>query len=547
MPLRRFFSRHLRPYSAAAAGLAAAALAVSACSAGGSGSGPASAPQSLTFDVASPFYSLDPNVSPTAEDARAMRQIYDSLVAETSSHKIEPWLATSWKISDGGLTYAFQLRHDVKFQDGTPFNAQAACFNFDRIQSPATGSLYAHSLIAAVKSCTVTGTYSFKLQLSQPFGPLLEYLAMPFLGMVSPAAVKKYGAQFAVHPVGTGPFEFSSYVPNSKLVLKRNPAYDWAPASAGHQGPAYLSQLTFNIVPQDSTRVGQVESGGVDGIETVPGQDVAGIKASSQLSFTDVPEEGLADNLFINTQRAPWNNLTAREALRDSMDIGGAVSSLYLGVYTRAWGPLVPGTSNYDPAVQGSWQFSPAEAGKLFSSLGWVMGPDGYRHKAGKTLTVTYLTVTPDRDKRQETATYLQQVMKQSGIKVNIVTNSITGLTSAIESGNYDLADTSFINPSPNIMFSLYDSLFLPKNGFFGTNLGRVNDPVLNKMLSDAQQMPAGQKRTQLYDNIQQYITSHVYSIGVYNPMYTVAMSKSVHGMQYDVEAYPVFYNASVS
>lgn len=530
------------------------AVGLSACSnstSGDSGAAagtPAAPGGDMTFAVATPFYNLDPNVSPTAEDARAMRQIYDSLVAENpENHKITPWLAKSWSISKDGMSYTFHLRTGVTFQDGTTFDASAVCFNIKRILNPKTASLYARSLIAAVKTCKVLGPSTAQLQLSQPFGALLSYLAMPFLGMVSPAAVQKYGDQFANHPVGSGPFEYSSYTPNDSLVLTRNPDYKWAPSFEKHQGPAYLKKLTFQIVPEDNTRVGGVQSGSLDGVETIPGQNVAGLKANDTLTFTDIPESGAAYQLFMNEQHAPWGDVTARKALRAAMDVSSVVKALYFGVDKRAWGPLVSTTADYDASVENSFDHDPAAAGKMFDSLGWKMGAGGFRHKDGKTLSVTYIESTPDREKRQEIANLLKANMEKAGVKVTVKFNATTAALSVLQSGKYDLAGTSFINPTANIMFSLYDSQFIPKPGASGSNLGRIDDPKLDKMLVDAQQASDSDTQKTDYAKIQKYVIDNALSVGIYEPTYTVAVNSKYHGLEFDAESYPVFYDVSKS
>ncbi|GAK13049.1 ABC transporter substrate-binding protein [Geomicrobium sp. JCM 19039] len=91
----------------------------------------------LSYALATSPGGLDPNVVPAAVDYRVMRSIYDSLVIQTEDG-IEPWLAESWEISDDGTAYTFHLRDDVTFHDGTPFNAEAVQYNFERIKDPKT-------------------------------------------------------------------------------------------------------------------------------------------------------------------------------------------------------------------------------------------------------------------------------------------------------------------------------------------------------------------------------------------------------------------------
>lgn len=145
---------------------------------------------SAVFAVDSPFLGFDPNIAAAAQDARVMRQAFDSLLYLDSDRKLQPWLAKSWQVSDDGRTYTFTLRDDMKFQDGTKFDAAAVCFNLDRIKNPASGSIYAIGLIGPYQSCKATDATTAVVTLSTPYAPFLNQLTSPFMGMNSPTAAK---------------------------------------------------------------------------------------------------------------------------------------------------------------------------------------------------------------------------------------------------------------------------------------------------------------------------------------------------------------------
>ena len=278
---------------AAAAALTATAVALTACSSGtADADADPTAGGNVTFAVTTPFGSLDPNITASAPDAQAMRQVYDSLVELDADGELHPWLAEAWKVSDDGLTYEFTVREDVTFHDGTPFDAEAVCYNFDRIVAPETQSLYAISLIGPYDSCEALDATTARIALSAPYTPFLANLSTPFLGMVSPTAAESFGVEgLGLNPVGTGPFVFDSYVTDSELVLTRNEDYDWAPPTAEHEGPAYLEQLTFQIIADATVRLGSVRNGDVQGIGDVPAQEVAGVEADETLNYY-APQQG---------------------------------------------------------------------------------------------------------------------------------------------------------------------------------------------------------------------------------------------------------------
>lgn len=501
----------------------------------------------LTFGLQTAPDSLDPNYAPAAVDYRVMRAIFDSLVYETKNGKFKPWLATSWKITNHGTIYTFNLRKGVKFQDGTPFNAKAVCYNFSRIENPQEGSRYAISLIGPYKSCKTRGNYTAVISLRHAYAPLMSALSGAFLGMVSPKAANKWGFKdFGMHPVGTGPFTFVSYTLNQQIVLKRNPAYHWAYSGAKHNGPAYLSQLIFKIIPDDTSRIDSVTSGQLSAAETVPAQEVGSLKRNRNVQVAEVATPGAPYQLFINEDHAPWNSVKARRALRAAMDIKDVAKSLYFGVQPMAWGPVAPPTYGYSKAVQNSWKYNPALATKLFGQLGWKKASDGFLQKDGKTLTLNYLEGSPNRDKRQDIANFLAQGLQQVGVKVNTQFQTVGPLVNELESGTYDIAGLSLVNGDADVMYQEYYSGFVPNTTHLGFNFAHVRSTKLDSMLIKGQEMPNGAKRKAEYALAQRFVVNNVISIPVYVQTYTVVSSKKVHNLEFDQQAYPVFYDASL-
>jgi peptide/nickel transport system substrate-binding protein len=132
---------------------------------------------------------IDPSYTPEAVAYRVIRGVFDSLVYEGSNGQFTPWLATSWTANS--TSYTFTLRKGVTFSDGTPLNAQAVKYTFDRIESPAEGSLFAISLLGPYKGSVVNSPYSVTVNFSAPYPGFLEAASQAFLGIVDPTAAKK--------------------------------------------------------------------------------------------------------------------------------------------------------------------------------------------------------------------------------------------------------------------------------------------------------------------------------------------------------------------
>ncbi|WP_261166574.1 ABC transporter substrate-binding protein [Microbacterium sp. Marseille-Q6965] len=494
------------------------------------------------FAVDSNFFGFDPNVTPAAQDARVLRQMFDSLLYLDESGQLQPWLATEWSVSEDGLSYEFTLRDDVTFWDDTPWNAEALCFNLDRIVDPAAGSIYAIGLVGPYESCEVTGEFSATVRLSAPFTAFLNNLTSPFLGMNSPtAAAAADPADYLINPVGSGPFTFESYTPQDRVVLTRNDDYAWAPGNAEHDGPAYLDTLTFQIIADATVRIGSVRSGQVQGIGNVPETEVAAIEGDASMQFIAQQQSGAPYQLHLNADRVFADPLV-REAARAALDIDSAVESLYLGTYERAWGPLSPTTIGYDDSVEGSFEFDPELAGELLEEAGWELGPDGVRAKDGQPLTLEYVEYTPNREKRQDLATLFEANLEAVGFDVNVEFLATAEGQTAVQSGEYDIAGLSLVAVDPNVLYQMYDPRFIPVPGQTGFNMSHTDVPEVTELAARSQSA-TGDERMGIVEQLQADVVENARSVAVYVPTYTLALN-GLEGLRFDPEGYPIFFDA---
>jgi len=491
---------------------------------------------------------LDPSYTPQAAAYRVIRGVFDSLVYEGSNGQFTPWLATNWTVNSSATSYTFTLRQGVTFSDGTPLNAQAVKYTFDRIESPAEGSLFAIALLGPYKDSVVNSPYSVTVNFSAPYPEFLEAASQAFLGIVDPTAAQKEGTVgFGQHPVGSGPFEITSNVPNQSITEVRNPNYAWGPAGLNHQGPACLAKIVFTEVPEASTRVGQLEQGQVDAAETILPPDYQTVRGDSSLRLYVVPGAGADYQYLINTQQYPWNDTQLRIALRDSININQILQSVYQGEYTRAWGPIMPNTADYDPAVQNSWSYDPKLADSILSAQGWTLGSDGYRHKDGQTLTISFAGGSPDRELRQEVSVYVQSYLKAVGIDMTITNLSGSSAIAATESGKFGITATSFITASPSIMYDFFDSALIPSGSKGGENLARLDNPTVDSWLVSAETSSDPATERTYWDDVQMYVVQNAVTIPIELEPFILATTSSVHGLAFDRRDYPMYYGVWLS
>ncbi|MBV9539570.1 MAG: hypothetical protein JOY70_11600, partial [Acidisphaera sp.] len=316
----------------------------------------------LTVGWAEPIDVLNPALTSARDVGPLLINIFDTLVWLTPDLKPTPGLATSWTVSPDGKTYTFTLRDGVTFHDGTPFDADAVVANIAFITDKKTQSKISLSLLGPCTQASATGKLTVELHCTAPYAPLLAQLGEPYMGMQSPTAIKTYGADLPMHPVGTGPFAFVSYTPNQSLVVKRNEAYRWNPEATGHSGPPDIAQITFQIVPNSQARIGAFQSGQSDMMQETPGVFYKALAAGGRFTAVGVPISGMGIFAPVDTKKWPTSELAVRKAILYAVDRQGVIQLADNGAHPISNTPLEPGMPGYDATLATMYPYDPAKA-----------------------------------------------------------------------------------------------------------------------------------------------------------------------------------------
>ncbi len=215
----------------------------------------------LTVGVAANLLTLDPANANDTLSQSAARLLLEGLIGFDKDMKEVPLLAESYAADESAMEFTFHLRHGIKFHDGTPFDAQAVKVNFERIANPAN-HLKRQSLLAMLDHVQVVDQYTAKCVLKNPFGAFIPTVAHPSLQLLSPAAIQKYGAQVGRNPVGTGPFHFVSWTPDTLKVA--------ASVDYWQKGLPRVKTVTVRSNPEDGARIAMLQAGEAQFINPVP-------------------------------------------------------------------------------------------------------------------------------------------------------------------------------------------------------------------------------------------------------------------------------------
>jgi peptide/nickel transport system substrate-binding protein len=480
---------------------------------------------------------LDPAGLTYVSAVAVLMNVVEPLVEVDQAGKVHPRLATSWKLSPDQREWTFTLREGITFHDGTPFNADAVKFSFDRILDPATKSQTGLSEIGPFESSTVIDARTVKLTFKEPYAPFLFNASDVVLGIVSPTAVKKYGQDFSQNPVGTGPYVFKEWVRNDHVTLVRNDKYVTTSALVAHTGPAYLDQLTFRIIPEDQTRLDTLRSGEADFIYRIPAVNLASVQGDPKYRVFKNMYAGDPVMFLINRQLFPTNDLAVAQAMQFAVDktvitrIGTANTS------PVAWGPLKPVVWGYNPAVEKLYRHDPAKARELLEAAGWKAGPDGIRVKGGRACRMVCAVKTDPVTVSMLEA--MQGMFKSVGIALEIQTMALPASEELGRQGKSNMTFMEWRGIDPDILTVHFHS----KN-IGGWNMGHFKNAQVDQLLDTARATLDQQKRLEMYHRVQMIIMEQAATLPLFNLLQIDGAKASVQGMRYDVyHYYPEWYD----
>ncbi len=482
---------------------------LAACGGGGGQTSGSNGGGTLTVALDSDVVTLDPLKSTALVDREVMLNIYDTLVRVDDKNNIQPDLASSWTYSNP-TTLVFTLRSGVKFQDGTPFNADAVVANIQRILSTPSSPRY--SEINSIQSVQKVDDTHVQFNLKKAFSPLLAALTDRAGMMLSPAILQSSSSSLANAPknAGTGPFEFTSWTKGDHLTISRNPNY-WLKDSAGKSLP-YLDKVTYKPITDGSVRYTNLETGTINVAEDLNPTDVANAKSNSSLTYNQIP--GLSFyGIELNTQKAPFNNVHARRAVAWAVNREEILNSVLHGIGVQAQGPISPS----------SWAYSASIAPYSYN----VANAKSELQQAGMSSLSFDMLIASGSPVGLQLAQFLQSEMQAAGITMNIKQETFAALLSDSAAHNYQAASLGWSGrPDPD--GNMYN-WFHTGGGF---NDMQYSNPQVDALLEDARTQSDQTKRASDYQQAEQLMLQDSPYVFLYHGVAEQATTKTVQGFQ---------------
>jgi peptide/nickel transport system substrate-binding protein len=462
---------------------------------------------------------------------------FEALFTHDDKGDYVPWLATGYESAPDGLSYTVRLRTGVTFHDGETFDASAVKANFDQLLADGYNPALKAVQLRNLKDVEVVDASTVRINLTRPDVLILDFLATPQGAQISPKSLQnaKNLKAGGVDVVGTGPFVLESYTAGQQVVYRKNPAYDWAPATAGHTGAAYLDTVTYRFLKESSVRVGALTSGQVQVIEGVPATDEPLITANRQLRLDRSLNSGSAYAYYLNVDNAPFDDLRVRQAFREAVDVQAVLDSVYRGTATRAWSIVSPSGRFYDKAFEGTYGGDATKANALLDQAGWTTrDAEGFRTKDGRRLTVRLVQNAPFvRDRRDVLAQAVQAAVKQSaGIDLNVQLVDQGTATAALNDGAYEVFDNSRADTDAGAALNL----LLHSQG--AINRTHLDSADLDSLLDRGQATADPAQRLQIYQDVQRYVVQdQAIVLPLYAPQDQLAAAATVGGTGFELTA----------
>ncbi len=435
--------------------------------------------------------------------------------------EIEPALATSWTISPDGLSYTFDIRQNVKFHDGTSLDADAVVFSVERQfkkDHPAyrSGAPYkywdAMSMNDILESVKKTGGYQVEFKLKKPNAPFLANLAMPFMSIVSPAAVLKYQNDFDTHPVGTGPYTLKSWKKDHAMELEAFSEY-WG------ESP-HIKRVIVRVIPDNQVRLLELRKGSIHIMEYPNPSDIQTVKTDPNVEL--LTQEGLnIGYLAFNTKKAPFDKMEVRKALSMAIDRKRIIEEIYLGFGTVANNPIPPFVLGYNPHVEYP-SYNPEMAKALLTQAGIK----------GLQLELWAMPVArPYNPNARKMAEFMQADFRRVGVEAKIVSYDWGTYLDKIGNGEHELLLIGWTgdNGDPdNFLYTLWSkdsALAKPTQ-----NYSFYRSDIATSKMKLAQTTAAPQRRAKIYREVLDQMAKDIPVLPIAHSVVVVPIRKEVEG-----------------
>lgn len=488
----------------------------------GSVTGWAAGPSTFIWGKSGDADTMDNPVSTNGETSEVTTQLFNTLVRmKQGGTDIEPDLATSWSVSPDGLTWTFNLRRGVTFHDGTPWNAEAAKFNFDRWADEKNPyhevkgmdyEYWSDFAAGSFQEARVIDPYTLAIVLKTPDAPFVYNMSIVAFDFASPASIKQYGGQgVSLHPVGTGPYKFVEWVRDDHVTLVANPAFF-------RKGLPKTERVIMRVMKDNAARFLALKSGEIHAMELPNPDDVKAAMADPNLAVTYRPPFNVGFVRF-NMNDPLFKDKRIREAMTLAVNRKPIVDALYGGygaVADQHMPPVMWGrATNVAPTP-----YDPAKAKQLLAEAGY---PNGF------SFDFWYIPVSRAYfPNGKDIGTAIASDLGKVGIRAHLQTEDWSTYLKDRQTNKFPafMIGWNGDNGDPDDWLGYFYAKFDPNNGYYSYNNSTVLDLIRKARVETSQA-----KRAQMYAQAETIALNDYRDILIASSRVPLLLRKNVSGL----------------
>lgn len=414
--------------------------------------------------------SMHPTFLFSGTDLLMCQTLYDSLLYIPRGES-EPrmMVAERYEISEDGKTYTFYLRQGVKFHNGEELKAEDVIYSFEQAAEGYGNSQW----ISKIVDKQIIDDYTVSITLDSVFSPFLSFLDNVYI--LHKETTEAAGEDFALNPVGTGPYQFVSMSNNDEVVVKAFDDY-WG-------GKPDIENVIFKVIPEPTTNSIGLETGEIDVSYNLPINELENLEASG-IEIGSIPVHCI-EYVFFNHEKAPFDNVLVRQAVNYALDRVMCEAVTYEGRSQIATSMVPTVVAGYSENVAG-YPFDMEKAKELMAEAGY---PNG------EGLDPIVITTSAGRGLTQ--AEILQQNLTELGFQVTIESLESAAFRTALQNGEFTIGTNSAGATSADGS-GFRD--FLGSNG--SMNYYNFSYPEIDSLFDEAEQELDTAKRNKIYEEI---------------------------------------------
>jgi len=449
---------------------------------------------------------LDPSLGRSYVGRIVFASFCDKLFDIDEKLNVVPQLALSYTTGDDGKEVAIKLRPNVKFNDGEPFDAEAAKFSLDRHVTLPTS--FRKPELAALERVEVVDPLTIKLVLKQPFSPLISQLTDRAGMMVSPKAAKEAGDKFGLKPVCVGPYKFVERVPQDRIVFEKSQDY-W------NKDNVFIDKIIYLPIVDATVRLANLKSGGLDLLERLLATDIKDVRSDSRLKLSTALElgyQGVTLNVGNDKAKGP---MSQSAKVREAFDLSIDRAALNQVVFN---GEFVPGNQWINPEHPYYQKKYPVQGRDVAKAKALLK-------EAGVTTPITVDFMVPKGAETEAVAQVIQSMTAETGFDMKIrLTEFATSLKQG-EAGEYQaylIGWSGRTDPDGNSY--IFFKTKAPQN-----NTG-FSDAEADKLLDDARLTSEAPTRKAIYEKLAGIILRERPIVYIYHRRILIAHTAKLEG-----------------